>query len=223
MNTPWLHRENFTLVQGLDTMLQPLFSTSFLSHNPTIPHCFCQWLRLQHLMAGWWMTNWKAWKARHDSLYSSRDLNKELYPSQANLLGDSKFILWATNMVEQTWSWTLLERPLDSFPAFHGARSFSTKFTSYPPVHITPSHLHLGLPSDLFLSGFPTNNLYAFLFSPICATLSAHLILLDLIILIMSKQLHYRPDAHKGHFSNTATIWPQNICWQCHLIMKQTV
>jgi hypothetical protein len=44
----------------------------------------------------------------------------------------------------------------------------------------------------------------------------------------LSKQLkklkiHYRPDTHKGHFSNTATIWPQNICWQCHLNMKQTL
>jgi hypothetical protein len=44
----------------------------------------------------------------------------------------------------------------------------------------------------------------------------------------LSKQLqklkiHYRPDAHEGHFSSTVTIWPQNICWQCHLNMKQTV
>jgi hypothetical protein len=31
-------------------------------------------------------------------------------------------------------------------------------------------HLLLGLPSGLLLSGFPTNNLYTFLFSPIRAT-----------------------------------------------------
>jgi hypothetical protein len=63
------------------------------------------------------------------------------------------------------------------------------------PVHITPSHLskihpniihlRLGLPSCLFPSGFPTNNLYTFLFSPIRATWPAHLILLNLIILII--------------------------------------
>jgi hypothetical protein len=34
-------------------------------------------------------------------------------------------------------------------------------------------HLRLGLPSGLFPSGFPTNNLYTFLFSPIRATCPA--------------------------------------------------
>jgi hypothetical protein len=37
----------------------------------------------------------------------------------------------------------------------------------------------------LFPSGFPTNNLYAFLFSPIRATWPAHLILRDCIIIII--------------------------------------
>jgi hypothetical protein len=37
------------------------------------------------------------------------------------------------------------------------------------------SQLHLGLPSDLFPSSFPTNNLHAFLFSPVSATSPAHL------------------------------------------------
>jgi hypothetical protein len=95
-------------------------------------------------------------------------------------------------------------RSLDNFPAFHGTRRFNTDFTStcsYPePDQSSPHHPHptssrsililctnlrLGLPSGLFPSGFLTNNLYAFLFSPIHATWHTHLILLDLIILII--------------------------------------
>jgi hypothetical protein len=47
------------------------------------------------------------------------------------------------------------------------------------------THLRLGLPSDLFPSGFPINILYAVLFSPVRATCPVYLILLDLIILII--------------------------------------
>jgi hypothetical protein len=61
--------------------------------------------------------------------------------------------------------------------------------TIYPislrSIFILPNHLCLSLPNSLFPSGFPTNILHAFPFACICATCSAHLILLDLIILFI--------------------------------------
>jgi hypothetical protein len=45
-------------------------------------------------------------------------------------------------------------------------------------VLILTTHLHLGLPSCLFPSGFCTNILYAFLFAPIRVTCPTHLFLL---------------------------------------------
>jgi len=46
-------------------------------------------------------------------------------------------------------------------------------------------HLHLGLLSGLFPSGFPTKTLYTFIIYPMHDTYLAHLILLDLITLII--------------------------------------
>jgi hypothetical protein len=46
-------------------------------------------------------------------------------------------------------------------------------------------HLCHSLPTGLFPFGFPTNNLYTFLFSSIHATCPTHLILHDFIILII--------------------------------------
>jgi hypothetical protein len=40
------------------------------------------------------------------------------------------------------------------------------------------THLRLGLPSGLFPSGFPTNNVYTFLFSPLRGKCPTYLILI---------------------------------------------
>ncbi|PNF14089.1 hypothetical protein B7P43_G01064, partial [Cryptotermes secundus] len=78
----------------------------------------------------------------------------------------------------------------------HGAEPFlrSRQLCSYsrisqhfmePECSLPCSQQPLDLNSGLFPTGFPTNIPYAFVFSPIRATCSAHLILLDLIILVI--------------------------------------
>ena len=100
------------------------------------------------------------------------------------------------SLMEQSPSWEA-----NWFSAFYGTQRFIAAFTNarhlflswarsiqFMPSHPTywisflmTSHLCLALPSGLVPSGFPTEILYAPLLSPIHATCSAHLNLLDLI------------------------------------------
>jgi len=66
-----------------------------------------------------------------------------------------------------------------------GTRPYPEPDESSPPILILFSHLHLGIPSSFFISGFPTKILYEFLISSIRATCPAHIILLDLITQII--------------------------------------
>jgi hypothetical protein len=57
--------------------------------------------------------------------------------------------------------------------------------TSWIPIFILPSHLHLGNPSGHFTLGFPTKTLHTSLLYPKCATHPAHLIFFYVITWII--------------------------------------
>jgi hypothetical protein len=76
------------------------------------------------------------------------------------------------------------------------------------------THLCLGVPSGLFPSGFPTNNLYVFFFSPLHATCLTDLILLDLIILIILGEKYKSRSSSVCSFLHppvTSSLFHQNI------------
>jgi hypothetical protein len=91
--------------------------------------------------------------------------------------------------------------------------SFFTSVQSIPPypISLMSTHPRLGLLNGLFPSGFPTNILYAFLFSPIHATWPPHLIVLELIILIILGESTVYEAPHYVVFSNLLSLHPSSV------------
>ena len=162
-------------------------------------------VELQHMvyctefLEGWW--SWEPLRrscVRCGWCRASHGTIRTVHTTYAAALKTTLLAPWCRVLLEKLSGLQLVKK----FHAFHGTRRFITALTSVrhvslswaSPIHsiyphppswrsilILSTHLRLGLPSGLLPSGFPTKTLYTTLSSPIRATCSAHLILLDFI------------------------------------------
>ena len=89
-------------------------------------------------------------------------------------------ILWDPKFHYRIYKWPPLVPILSQ-----SIQSMFTKPTSWRSYLVLSSHLHMGLPSGPFPSGFPTRTLCTPLFSPLHDTCHTHLILLGFITRIV--------------------------------------
>jgi len=85
-------------------------------------------------------------------------------------------------------------------------------------ILILSSHLCPGSPNGLFPSGFPTEILYAFLISSMCATCPTHFILLDLITWII-----YGEAYKLWSYSSLLPLFPAANLWTNQKFMETKI
>ena len=103
----------------------------------------------------------------------------------------------------------------------------TTHPTAWRSILILSTHLHLGLPSGLPTSGFPTKTLYTPFSSPICATCPTYLILLDFITstILGEEYKSFSSSLVSVHVPTQKTVWMTGvkkalIWWMYNLCIK---
>jgi hypothetical protein len=137
-----------------------------------------------------WVNMWRAQACTKETFVRTVESLRQYLYSSARTTTNTICLTLCCRALHERLS---VVQSLGSFPVFYGTRRLITAFTRalhlylsrarpIPPTPLNPisarsilmlsTHLRIGLPSGLYPSGFPTNNLYAFLFSPVYVTCS---------------------------------------------------